>query len=221
MKQSILLSWSGGKDSALALHALRTSRTCEVVSLLTVVTAEYDRVSMHGIRRAVLRQQAAALGLPVAEVLIHPQTDMADYEKAMRTALEQQMAQGVTAVAFGDIFLADLKKYREDKLATIGLAALFPLWGKNTAALARQFIAENFKAVLTCVDTQKLPASFAGREYDERLLADLPLSADPCGENGEFHTCVTAGPMFRQKLRLAADRQVERPPLAYLKYSLR
>jgi uncharacterized protein (TIGR00290 family) len=210
MKQSIILSWSGGKDSALALHTLRTEGRSEVRALLTVMTAEYGRVSMHGIRREVLQPQAAALGLPVLEVLIHPQTGMAGYETVMRETLAQQAAQGVTAVAFGDIFLEDLKKYREDKLASAGLAAVFPLWKKDTAQLARQFIADGFRAVLSCVDTQKLPAAFAGREYDARLLADLPPGVDPCGENGEFHTLVYAGPVFSCPLHIARGESVLR-----------
>jgi uncharacterized protein (TIGR00290 family) len=202
MKPSLLLSWSSGKDSALALHALQTGGGYEIRSLLTVVTAEYGRVSMHGVRQELLHAQGKALGLPVMEIQIHPQTTLADYEKVMRETLIQQMAQGVTAVAFGDIFLEDLKRDREQKLASVGLAAIFPLWKKDTAQLARQFIAAGFRAVVTCVDTQKLASSFAGREFDAHLLADLPPGVDPCGENGEFHTLVYAGPVFRYPLKI-------------------
>jgi len=197
MKEPIILSWSGGKDSALALYELAKSAKYEVAGLLTTVTEEYDRVSMHGVRLELLRQQVVAAELPLTEVSIPPRCVNEEYAARMGAAMDKLTAAGIRKVAFGDIFLADVRRYREENLARAGMTAVFPLWGRQTAALARTFIRLGFKAVLTCVDTQSLPAAWAGRDYDAGLLAELPAGADPCGENGEFHTFVYAGPVFR------------------------
>jgi uncharacterized protein (TIGR00290 family) len=203
MKESnepILLSWSGGKDSALALHALRQTPGVEVTGLLTTVTEDYDRISMHGVRRALLEQQAEAAGLPLQIVSIPPDCTNEIYEQRMAAALVSHRERGGRRVAFGDLFLEDIRAYREAKLAGAGMTALFPVWGRDTAALARDFIAQGFQAVLVCVDTEALDPAFAGRAFDADLLRDLPAQVDPCGENGEFHTFVHTGPIFRRPI---------------------
>ena len=198
------MAWSGGKDSARALHALRLDPAVEVVALLTTVTADYDRVSMHGIRRDVLEAQAAATGLPLEIVPIRAGEGDAEYSQAMAAGLGRLAARwpGVRTVAFGDLFLEDVRSWREARLAEAGWSGLFPLWGRETADLAREVIELGFRTTICCVDTEQLPASFAGREYDPELLAALPAGVDPCAERGEFHTCVHAGPIFRTPLRL-------------------
>jgi uncharacterized protein (TIGR00290 family) len=201
MRRSVLLSWSGGKDSALALHELLKDHGHRVAALLTTVTEDYGRISMHGIRRTILDQQAASLDLPLEVVLIPKVCSNETYERRMRRVLERQAAAGVTAVAIGDIFLEDLRRHREEKLLEVGMEALFPIWGRDTRELACAFIELGFKAVVTCVDTHALDGSFAGREFDGRFLADLPTGVDPCGENGEFHTCVFDGPIFSRPIR--------------------
>jgi len=201
-REPVLLSWSGGKDSALALHALRHDPTVEVVGLLTTVTEEYDRISMHGVRRVLLERQARAAGLPLHIVWIPPDCPNEIYEERMAAALAPHRERGIRRVAFGDLFLEDIRAYRERKLASAGMEALFPIWGRDTAALARDFIAQRFAAVLVCVDTHALDAAFAGRAFDESLLRDLPPGVDPCGENGEFHTFVHAGPIFRAPIHV-------------------
>jgi uncharacterized protein (TIGR00290 family) len=200
MKDKIALCWSSGKDSAYALHVLQREGRYEVVSLLTTMTEGYDRVSMHGVRRELVLAQAAAAGLPLRIVWIPQQADNAIYEARMTEALAEFKSAGVGSIAFGDLFLEDLKKYREDKLAAVGMTAVFPIWNRDTRELARQMVAEGFLAVLTCVDTQKLDARFAGRKYDLDLLANLPAGVDPCGENGEFHSFCCAGPIFSHPL---------------------
>lgn len=197
MSEPVLLLWSGGKDSALALHALQRDDRYEVRALLTTMTQGYDRISMHGVRRALLEAQATSLGLPLRTVSIPQRCSNDDYEALMREALTALRDDGVTTAAAGDIFLADVRRYREELLARAGLEPLFPLWGEDTAALARAFIASGFRARTTCVDTEALAPGFAGRAFDEAFLRDLPASADPCGENGEFHTFVHDGPAFR------------------------
>jgi len=197
-RERVLLCWSGGKDSALALHALRTGDEFEVAALLTTLTEGYDRISMHGVRRELLVRQAQVAGLDLAEVWIPKDATNEAYEARMRGMLEAHKARGVRKVVFGDIFLADLRQYRQQKLAQVGMTGLFPLWGQDTAEMARRFVRLGFQAILTCVDTQKLDGGFAGRAFDEGLLADLPDGIDPCGENGEFHTFVHAGPIFRR-----------------------
>jgi uncharacterized protein (TIGR00290 family) len=205
----IVLSWSGGKDSALALLALRELRA-EPVALLTTVTEGYERVSMHGVRRQLVRSQAAVAGVPLVEVEIPPQCSNDVYEARMVAAFASTPLRDVTEVAFGDLFLEDIRAYRESRLAAVGKRGQFPLWGHDTRELAHRFLADGFRAVVVCVDPRLLDRSFAGREYDERLLADLPPNVDPCGENGEFHTFVYAGPIFGSPLRSRRGATVER-----------
>jgi uncharacterized protein (TIGR00290 family) len=196
----VLMAWSGGKDSALALQEVLRDERYRVVSLLTTVTAGYDRISMHGVRRDLLHRQAQALGLPLEEVRISPHASNEEYERQMEATLTAARARfaGLDAVVFGDLFLADIRAYRERMLARIGMQGLFPLWLQDTRALATDFVRQGYKAVLACVDSQVLSGTFAGREFDEALLADLPPGVDRCGENGEFHTFVYAGPIFRE-----------------------
>ena len=197
VSEPVILAWSGGKDSALALWALRQDPRWRVVRLLTTVTEGYDRISMHGVRRELLRAQARAVGLPVTEVLIPPACSNAEYEARMEAALQAPECAGIRTVAFGDLFLADIRAYREDQMRAAGRRALFPLWGQDTAALARTFLDAGFRAVVVCLDPARLDPSFAGREYDRAFLQDLPAGVDPCGENGEFHTFVYDGPVFK------------------------
>ena len=206
----ILLSWSGGKDSALALAALRQRPEYEIVALVTTISRAHDRISMHGVRRALLEQQAVALGLPVEQVLLPEQASNAEYEATMAATLGPYVAQGVGGVAFGDIFLEDLRQYREERLALLGLRGLFPLWGRDTATLAHEAIRQGIKAVISCVDTRALDGAFAGRPFDEQFLADLPAGVDPCGEHGEFHSFVYDGPHFQRPVRWSRGAQVER-----------
>jgi uncharacterized protein (TIGR00290 family) len=198
--QKILLSWSGGKDSAMALHEIRQNPDLEVVALLTTITEEYDRISMHGVRCSLLEAQAAALGLPLEKILLTPGASNDQYETALRAILEKYRARGVTAVAFGDLFLEDLRQYREAKLAQVDMTGIFPLWTRETGELARKFLALGFRAIVTCADTQAGVGEFAGREFDAELLAELPAGCDPCFENGECHSFVYAGPIFREPI---------------------
>ena len=208
----VVLAWSGGKDSTLALAALRADRRYRVVALLTTITREYDRVSIHGVRRAVLEAQTAAIGLPLIEASIPVGASNADYKAAFALALRtaQERRPGLRHIAFGDLFLTDVRAYREALLASLGWTGVFPLWGEDTAALARQFIRAGYRAVLTCVDTTQLGPEFAGRAFETSLLADLPETVDPCGERGEFHTCVSAGPLFARSLPLVTGERVRR-----------
>ena len=197
MPDPLILSWSGGKDSALALDALRASGAHGPIVLLTSVTAGYERVAIHGVRRELLRAQAHALGLPLHEFVLQPECSNEDYEAALAAALGEVRARfGAERIAFGDLFLEDVRRYREERVAPLGFEPIFPLWGRDTAELARELVDRGFAARLVCVDTTQLDAGFAGRAYDATLLADLPASADPCGEKGEFHTFVTFGPGF-------------------------
>ena len=191
-----LLAWSGGKDSAMALYELRKDLTVAVTALLTTITKDYDRISMHGVRTELLERQAESLGLPLVKVFISVGCTNEEYGAGMRAALEPQAARGVAAVAFGDLFLQDVREYRENALAQVGMQGLFPLWKRDTAELARTFIDLGFRAVVTCADSQAGVAGFSGRDYDSSLLADLPLTVDPCFENGECHTFVWDGPIF-------------------------
>jgi len=208
----IALAWSGGKDSSLALAALRADPTVEVVALVTTITRDFDRISMHGVRRAVLDAQVAALGLPLIEATIPAAASNMVYEESLAAALAvlRQRHPDVRHLAFGDLFLADVRAYRERVLPPLGWAPVFPLWGSNTATLARDFVAAGYRAILTCVDTTQLGAEFAGRDFDAAFLAELPATVDPCGERGEFHTCVYAGPIFRQPLALQVGARVRR-----------
>lgn len=197
MTERVLLSWSGGKDSALALHALRQMPDVEVAGLLTTVTEDYDRISMHGVRRTLLERQAAEAGLPLHVALIPRECSNEIYEERMTAALTGIRAAGIRRVAFGDLFLEDIRAYRQSRLEAFEMEAIFPVWGRDTAELAREFLRLGFAAVLCCVDTEALAPTFTGRAFDEDLLRDLPPGIDPCGENGEFHTFVHAGPIFR------------------------
>jgi uncharacterized protein (TIGR00290 family) len=206
-----LLSWSSGKDSAWALHVLRRDRPdVEVVGLLTTVNRVHDRVAMHAVRSQLLRAQAAAAGLPLREVAIPSPCSNAEYEAAMGEAVARARDEGITAFAFGDLFLEDIRAYRVEKLRGTGLEPLFPIWGLPTDALARDMIAGGLRARLTCVDPKVLAASFAGRDFDAALLADLPAGVDPCGERGEFHTFAYEGPMFRAPVPVVGGEVVER-----------
>jgi uncharacterized protein (TIGR00290 family) len=190
------MSWSGGKDSALALHELRQGSGPVPHALITTVTADDARISMHGVRRELLSRQAEAAGLPLIEVEIPAVCSNDVYEQRMGQALAEAPLDEAQTIAFGDLFLADIRAYREERLSRLGKQAIFPLWGRDTSALARAFIDAGFEAILVCVDPRQLDASFAGRHFDAELLADLPPDVDPCGENGEFHTFVYAGPVF-------------------------
>jgi uncharacterized protein (TIGR00290 family) len=206
----VLLSWSSGKDSAWTLHVLRRDPSIEVCALLTTLNAEFDRVAMHGVRRAVLEAQAAAASLPLWVVPLPWPCSNEIYEKLMAEACQRAINEGIEAVAFGDLFLEDVRAYRVRQLAGTGLEPIFPLWQIPTDRLAREMIAGGLRARLTCVDTEQLPAEFAGREFDEALLRDLPPTADPCGEKGEFHSCVYAGPMFKAPLEIESGEIVTR-----------
>ena len=211
----ILLSWSSGKDSAWALHLLRKMHEYEVVGLLTTFNESADRVAMHGVRRSLVRAQAEAANLPLWEVELPWPCSNEQYERAMKSACERALQNGVQCVAFGDLFLSDIRAYREKQLSGTGLEPLFPVWGIPTAALARQMIASGIRAKLTCVDSAQIDPQFAGREFDARLLSDLPSSADPCGENGEFHSFVYAGPMFSEPIYIESGEVVQRDQFFY------
>jgi uncharacterized protein (TIGR00290 family) len=208
----VALAWSGGKDSSLALAALRVDPEVEVVALVTTMTSDFDRISMHGVRRSVLEAQVAAIGLPLIEATIPAAAGNAIYEEAFAVALTEVRRRwpDTRHLAFGDLFLTDVRAYREALLGPLGWHPVFPLWGRDTAALARDFVEAGYRAILTCVDTTQLAAEFAGREFDAALLADLPAGVDACGEQGEFHTCVYAGPSFRRPLDLRAGERVLR-----------
>lgn len=205
-----IVSWSGGKDSALALHAALADPSLAVAALVTTVTAGYDRISMHGVRSALLREQAEAIGLPLVVATIPQRASNAVYESAMGAAIRPLASRGVTSIVCGDLFLSDIRKYRERVFRPLGLEPLFPLWGRDTGALAREFLNLGFRATICCVDPAQIAASFCGREFDAALLAELPESADPCGERGEFHTFVHDGPIFRRPIATAIGECVER-----------
>jgi uncharacterized protein (TIGR00290 family) len=206
----LVVGWSGGKDSALALHALRADPAIRIEALLTTLTDPYNRISMHGVRHDLLAAQAVSIGLPLTEARISAGASNAQYEAAFAAALAGHRARGVRQVAFGDLFLADIRAYRERQLAALEMTARFPLWERDTGVLAREFIRLGFRAILVCVDPNRLDASFAGRSFDATLLADLPMGVDPCGENGEFHTFVTDGPIFDAPVQCATGEVVTR-----------
>jgi uncharacterized protein (TIGR00290 family) len=206
----VLMSWSGGKDSCVALHELQRSGRYEVAGLMTTVTRDYDRISMHGVRRDLLARQAQSLGLPLHEVFIAAGATNDDYEAAMAEALVEARARGVETVAFGDLYLEDIRAYRDRMMAENAMDALYPVWGRDTRAFIGEFIAAGFKAVVVCVDTDQLDASFAGRTIDADLLSDLPAGVDPCGENGEFHTFVFDGPNFARPVDISVGERVMR-----------
>jgi uncharacterized protein (TIGR00290 family) len=212
VKPRAVVSWSSGKDSAYALH--QVSASVDLVGLLTTVTADYERVSIHGVRESILEAQATALGLPLRKVRVAAGCSLGDYEAGIGEALAQLRADGITHVVFGDIFLADVRAYREAQLARHGLTGVFPLWGRQTGELAREMIGAGMSAVISCVDLRVLDRSFAGRRWDA-LLDELPPAIDPCAEAGEFHTCVTHGPMFREPIAVHVGEVVERESFAF------
>ncbi len=204
------LAWSSGKDSAWALHVVRQQDEIDVVGLLTTVTEPYDRVAMHGVRREVLLAQAEAAGLPMHCVPIPAPCSNEAYEAAMRESMSEAQAQGIEQMVFGDLFLEDIREYRESRLEGTGIRPVFPLWGRSTRELAHEMIAAGLVARVTCLDPRKVPRDLAGVRFDAELLARLPAEADPCAENGEFHTCVSAGPMFREPIPVETGETVER-----------
>ena len=208
--KKILVSWSSGKDSAWALHQLRQSGEYEIAGLLTTVNTAFNRVAMHGTRREVLEAQAEAVGLPLWTVPLPWPCSNVEYEAAMRTACERAVIAGIKAIAFGDLFLEDVRRYREDRLSGTGLQPLFPLWGFNTTDLMRTMLRAGVKARIVCVDPKKLPKEFAGLDLDESLLEKFSPEIDPCAENGEFHTCIYTGPMFSQSIAIKNGEVVER-----------
>lgn len=212
MKEKVVLSWSGGKDSAMAAYHLLASQRYEIVALMTTVTEEFDRISMHGVRRELLERQSESLGIPLHKIMIPKDCPNGIYEARMRAALGGFRAQGISRIAFGDLFLEDLKQYRDERLAQVGMMGIYPIWKRDTEELARTFIGLGFKAILACVDTKALDAAFAGREIDHDLLRDLPESVDPCGEYGEYHSFVYAGPIFKKEIACRAGERVMRTP---------
>jgi uncharacterized protein (TIGR00290 family) len=209
-KEQVLLSWSGGKDSTMAAYYLLASQKYEIACLLTTVTEEFDRISMHGVRRELLQQQAESLEIPLHVIMIPKDCPNEIYEARMRAALERFKAHGLTKIAFGDLFLESVKQYRDERLAQAGMAGLYPIWMRDTDELVRTFIGLGFRALLSCVDTQAIDASFAGREIDHNLLRDLPEGADPCGEYGEYHSFVYSGPIFKKSIACKAGAHVMR-----------
>jgi uncharacterized protein (TIGR00290 family) len=210
-----LISWSSGKDSALARHVVQRAGELEVVGAVSTVTEKFGRVSIHGVRQEILQAQCEAAGLPQRIVPIPYPCPNEIYEARMGAAVAQAVADGVTHMIFGDLFLQDIRAYREQKLAGTGITPVFPLWERQTTELAQGMIASGLEAHIATVDLKKLPAAFAGRKFDVALLADLPDGVDPCGENGEFHTCVVAGPMFSRRLTVTPGERVERDGYAY------
>jgi uncharacterized protein (TIGR00290 family) len=216
----VLLSWSSGKDSAWALHVLRQQPDVELVGLLTTLNAEFQRVAMHGTRFAVLQAQAEVAGLPLWVVPLPWPCSNEIYEQCMAEVCKRAVLEHVDAIAFGDLFLTDVRAYREKQLKTTGLEPLFPLWEIPTRALALEMIAGGLRAKLACVDSKQLPASFVGRAFDQTLLRDFPAEVDPCGERGEFHTCVYDGPMFTRPIPLDTGEVVNRDGFVYADFEL-
>jgi uncharacterized protein (TIGR00290 family) len=210
MREKLIVAWSGGKDSTLALYEILKTNRYEVMELLTTVTQDYDRISIHGVRRVLLEQQANALGFPLEKMLIPKGASDAEYEREMLQILTKHLTNGVYTIVFGDIFLEDVKKYREQMLSKISMKSVFPLWKKDSRQLAHKFIDLGFKAVTTCVDSNFLSKDFAGRTFDEQFLSDLPTNVDPCGENGEFHSFVYDGPIFSEEVRFTKGEIVLR-----------
>jgi len=209
-KPKAWMAWSSGKDSAWALHTARLAGQVEIIGLMTTITTQYNRISMHGVRKALLMAQAEALGLPLYCVGIPTPCSNEQYEASMREALAVAASQGVTHIVFGDLFLQDLKEYREQNLATVGMQAYFPLWRRDTTSLAQEMVQGGLQAQLTCIDPKKVPTELAGHAFNRELLAKLPDNVDPCGENGEFHSFVWDGPMFSQPIPLTQGETVER-----------
>jgi len=209
-ENDLIVAWSGGKDSAMALNEILAAGRYNVVSLLTTLTEGFDRISMHGVRNELLDRQAAAIGIPLSKVYIPQKCSDIEYQSRMRDEMERWKQKGVTRVAFADLFLEDVRKYREDNLKALDMECMFPLWLMPTSGLSRRFIALGFKTIITCVDGDALDKSFAGRIYDEKFLDDLPPKADPCGENGEFHSFVFDGPIFKSPVGFEKGDVVKR-----------
>ncbi len=204
------MNWSGGKDSSLALHTILSEQLYDVKALVTTVNAQHRRISMHGVRESLLEQQAEAIGIPLHKIIVPDSPSMSDYEAAMANGLKPLLDQGVSHSIFGDIFLEDLRQYRENKLKEFSLTGIFPLWKKDTKALVENFIDLGFKTIVVCTQADKLDSSFTGRVIDRDFLKDLPADVDPCGENGEFHTFVFDGPIFRQPVPFTIGERVFR-----------
>lgn len=215
MREKVLLSWSGGKDSVLTLYEIQKTEDYQIGALLTTVTEGYDRISMHGVRRILLERQAQSLGLSLEEIFISNNATNEEYESKMRDVLTRFKTDGLSAVAFGDIFLQDLREYREGNLARLGIKGIFPIWKRDTAKLARTFVDLGFQAYVTCVDAKLLDQSFVGRIFNEQFLAELPAGIDPCGENGEFHSFVFAGPIFNERISCTIGEVVCRDSFYY------
>lgn len=215
MRAKLWLSWSTGKDSAWALHVLRAQGQFEVAGLLTTGTSAFDRVSMHGVRHELAEAQARAAGVPLRWIELPYPCPNARYEAIMGEAVQQAISEGVTHVAFGDLFLAEVRAYRERMLAGSGLAPVFPLWHADTTRLAKEMTIGGLRALLVCVDPKQLSPAYAGRSFDDQLLAELPAGVDPCGENGEFHTFCCAGPMFERPIPVRSGSTVERDGFVY------
>lgn len=215
IKTKAILSWSSGKDSAYSLFTILKENRFEIVELLTTVTDTFNRVSMHGVREELLEAQAESLALPLHKIRIPSPCPNEIYEAKMAEYLQARRAEGIQHIIFGDLFLADLRRYREQRLAELNMEGIFPLWLRNTQELAKKMIQDGFETVLTCVDLKKLPKEFAGRKFDHTLLADLPAGVDPCGENGEFHSFVYGGPIFKKKIPIWVGETVEREGYAF------
>ena len=216
-----LVSWSSGKDSAWSLHLLQVNRAYQIAGLLTTLNTEFNRVAMHSTRREVLEAQAEAAGLPLHVIPLPWPCSNEAYEAAMRTACDNAIASGIKAIAFGDLFLEDIRRYREERLSGTGLTPLFPVWKSDTRALLREMIDAGVKTRIVCIDPKKMPREFAGRDLDEEFLRDLPEGIDPCGENGEFHTCVYDGPMFRHAIPIEGGEVVERDGFVFADVKLK
>jgi len=216
MPERVIISWSGGKDSASALYEIWKTGKYEIVALLTTFTEDYDRVSMHGVPRILLEQQAESLGYPLEKVFLSKNPPNEEYESKIREALAKYLNAGVSSIVFGDLFLEDIRKYREENLLPkIGMEGIFPLWKRDTSELARIFLNLGFRAVITCVDSNVLDKKFVGRIFDEQFLSELPSTIDPCGENGEFHSFVYDGPTFSRKIQYATGEIFTRDNLFY------
>lgn len=208
--EEALLSWSGGKDSAMALFETRAKRRLGISALLTTFTRDFDRVSMHGVRRSLLEKQSEMVGLPLEKVWITKGASNREYDSQMRKTLGVYARKGVRKVIFGDLFLEDIRRYREERLAEVGMRGVFPLWGRETGRLAKFFVDKGFRAIVCCVDPRALTRRFCGAEFDEEFISKLPAKVDPCGENGEFHTFVYDGPVFKKRIGVRAGRVVLR-----------
>jgi len=198
--EKVVFAWSGGKDSAICLYEIQKSGKYEILALLTTITDGYDRVSLHGVPRILVEQQAYSLGLPIEEVFISKASTNEEYESKMRAMLTKFKQAGVSSVVFGDVFLEEVRKYREDNLSGVGMKGIFPIWGRDTTELTRSFITLGFQAIITCIDSRVLDKRFLGRTLDEHFLAELPPNVDPGGENGEFHSFVFDGPIFKERI---------------------